>query len=82
MVDLQRMTATLWRHAEDEMRHTYGDPGVMARYIPFDKMDDYERARHQFIERCLHDLLDSLAQNVEGNLEEFKNHELPSCLRR
>ena len=82
MVDLKRMTATLWRHAEDEMRQTYGDPGVMAQYIPVDKMDDYERARRQFVETRLHDLLSSLAQNVQDNLEEFKNHELPSCLRR
>lgn len=81
MVDFNRMTATLWRSAEDEMRHRFGDPNVMAQFIPYDRMDDYQRARSKDIALNLHDMLDHLTDCVKRNLDEFELGQLPSCLR-
>lgn len=81
MVDLQRMTAALWRSAEDKMRSDFGNPMVAGRFIPPDKMDEYERARHEDIEAELRVMLDDLYECVQRNLEEFKDGKLPPCLR-
>lgn len=81
MVDFNRMAATLWRNAEDDMRRTYGDPNVMSKFIPYDKMDDYARARGQAIAENLRHMLENLGDCIERNLDEFHCGKLPSCLR-